>query len=317
MKFFLYLKSARVYCGIALILASAVPALAGFTPDPPPQQRSWTDHTGRLVTVADNPQRIIALAPNITEIIFALGRGDRLKGVVSHSNYPPQALDLPQVGDYVRLDIEKIVALKPDLCIAVQDGNPKATVLRLAGFGIPVYAVNPRSLETMLACVTDIGAVIGAPEQGRALAAALRGRIQRVAKMTAAAQNRPRLFFQIGVSPIVSAGSDTFLNELIEKAGARNLAANQTGYPKYAFEEVVAMSPEIIVITTMEGAAVEGLLDRWREWPKVPAVRDNRLYIVDSDMFDRPSPRLIDALERLARMVHPDLPWDLPDRERP
>jgi iron complex transport system substrate-binding protein len=273
--------------------------------------RTLTDQAGRTIVVPQSPVRVISLAPNITQIIYDLGCEDRLRGVTTYSDYPAAAKALPRVGDYVRLDLEKIVSLKPDLCIAIKDGNPKETVMRLESLGIPVYAVNPRSLDTIISSVLSIGELLNASERAGQLVDIMQTRIHRVEQRAATASARPRVFFQIGISPIVSAGSDTFIHELIEKAGGVNLAGNRTSYPRFSFEEIVVLSPDIIIMTTMEREnAFDDVKARWQQWPDVPAVKNNRIFIVDSDIFDRPTPRLIDALEKLARMIHPELPWD-------
>ncbi|RJP86508.1 MAG: cobalamin-binding protein [Desulfobacteraceae bacterium] len=273
--------------------------------------RTLVDQTGRTVAVPDSPVRIVSLAPSITEIIFGLECENRLKGVTSHSDYPAAASTLPQVGSYVRLDIEKIIALQPDLCIGIKDGNPKESVMRLDSLGIPVYAVNPRRLDTIMASVLEIGNLLGASERAGKLAETMRTRIDRVEQLAATAGSRPRVFFQIGVAPIVSAGSDTFIHELIQKAGGVNLAGTQTSYPRFSLEEIVVAAPDIIIITTMEREnAFDEVKAGWRQWPNIPAVANNRIFLVDSDIFDRPSPRLVEALEMLARLIHPELAWD-------
>jgi len=282
-----------------------------FAGDVSAATRALADQAGRTVVVPQSPHRVISLAPNITEIIYDLGCEGRLKGVTTYSDYPAAAKALPIVGTYVRLDLEKILSLKPDLCIAIKDGNPKETVMRLESLGIPVYAVNPRSLDTIMSSVMAIGELLNASERAGQLVDTMRTRIRRVEQKVDAASTRPRIFFQIGVSPIVSAGSDTFIHELIEKAGGVNMAGTRTSYPRYSFEEIVVLAPDVIIMTTMEREnAFDEVKNRWRQWPSIPAVATDHIFIVDSDIFDRPTPRLIDALEMLARMIHPELPWD-------
>jgi len=119
---------------------------------------------------------------------------------------------------------------------------------------------------------------------------------------------RPRVFFQIGISPIVSAGTDTFIHELIEIAGGINLAAGRSAYPRFSTEQVLALQPEVLVITSMaRQAGFDQVKAQWRRWPNIPAVRDERVFIVDSDLFDRPSPRLVSGLELLTGLIHPEL----------
>jgi iron complex transport system substrate-binding protein len=260
------------------------------------------------VALPDDPQRIISLAPSITEIVYALDQGNRLKGVTRYSNYPSEATRLPRIGSYVRLDIERIVALNPDLCIATRDGNPKATIDRLASLKIPVFVVDPHDLDTILATILAIGSILNADEKAMTLASSMRARIQHVKSRVAQVNRRPRVFFQIGVSPIVSVGSETFIHELIEIAGGKNLAEGPLAYPRFSREQVLTLEPEVLIITSMARQAVfEEVKAEWRRWPNMPAVRNDRIYLVDSDLFDRPSPRLVVGLELLIRLIHPQL----------
>jgi iron complex transport system substrate-binding protein len=270
---------------ISILLASGLPLTA----------KTAEDQLGREIHVPDDPKRIIALAPSITEIIFALGKQDRLKGTTQFSNYPAEAAKLPKVGSYVRLDLERIVALNPDLCIAIKEGNPKAIIDRLQSLNIPVFAVNPRNLESLLQTIQKIGGILNASARARELIEDMRDR-------------RPRVFIQIGISPIISAGSNTFIHELIDRAGGINVAAGNSAYPHFSREKVLALAPEVLIITTMaRSGAFEKVKADWNRLADMPAVRKNRIYMVNSDVFDRPSPRLFDALEILTRLLHPQL----------
>lgn len=269
--------------------------------------KTVTDQLGRKITVPNNPQRVISLAPSITEIIFGLEQSHRLKGVTTYSDFPPEAENLPKVGSYVHLDLEKIVALKPDLCIAIKDGNPRAIAQRLETLKIPVYAVDPNNLDTVMITVLEIGNLLDAKEQANRLVSNMQGRIQKVKALVATTERRPGVFFQIGVSPIVSVGTDTFIHELIVIAGGINLAAGSLPYPRFSREQVLALSPEMIIITSMaRGAIFEEVKAEWEQWPNMPAVRNRRIFIEDSNFFDRPTPRLVDGLELLMRLIHPE-----------
>jgi iron complex transport system substrate-binding protein len=274
---------------------------------------AMVDQLGRQVAIPSHPQRVVALAPSITEVIFALDRGARLVGVTRYSDYPPAAQSLPQVGSYIHLDLERIVALAPDLCIAVKDGNPKAVVDRLEAFGIPVYAVNPMGLESVVDTITEIAVLLNAQPEAGVLVADLRRRIQAVRDKVAARPQRPKVFFQIGIAPIVAVGAHTLIDELIVTAGGINATAGPVPYPRFSREQVIALAPDIIIITSMaRGAAFESVKKEWEQWSDIPAVRHNRIYLVDSDIFDRASPRLVEALERLAGLIHPQRPGDNP-----
>jgi iron complex transport system substrate-binding protein len=253
--------------------------------------KTVSDQLGRNIQVPAMPRRIVSMAPSITEIVFALEQEHRLVGVTRYSDYPPEAAKLPKVGSYVRLDIERIVALNPDLCIATKDGNPKAVIERLASLKIPVYVVNPHNLDTILETILEIGTILDAGDKAATITNRMLSRIQRVNSRVAQVVHRPRVFFQIGISPIVSAGTETLI-----------------AYPRFSREQVLALEPEIFIITSMARQAVfEEVKAEWRQWPRIPAVRDERIFLVDSDLFDRPSPRLVDGLELLARLIHPEL----------
>lgn len=275
--------------------------------------KTVTDQLGRSIRVPDTPRRVVSLAPNITELIFSVKRQDLLVGVSRFSDFPEAARKIPKVGSYVQLDLERIVALRPDLCIAIKDGNPREVAERLEDMGIPVYAVDPQNIDTVLDTISEIGGLLNAGDQADRLTAQLRKRIHHIDQLAGKVTNRPKVFFQIGVSPIVSAGADTFIHELVERAGGKNLAGIQKGYPRFSREQVLGLAPEILVITSMaKGALFEEVKSQWLEWKNLPATRDNRIYILDSDLFNRPSPRLVEALELMTRLIHPELFEDSP-----
>lgn len=270
--------------------------------------RTVIDPTGRTLTVPVEPVRIVALAPNVTEIVYALGRGNRLVGATQFSNYPPAARSLPKVGSYVHLDVERIAALRPDLCIGIKDGNPISAVNRLQSLGIPVFAVNPVDLETIMQSVQSIGDLLDAAPEAGAVVVDMAHRAERVRARIATTDRRPGVFFQIGVSPIVSVGNNTFIDTLITRAGGTNVGAGSTPYPRFSREQVIALAPEVIVISSMEREAVfEQVKAEWMQWPSIPAVQRRSVFIAPPDLFDRPSPRVVDALELLAAFIHPEL----------
>ncbi len=154
--------------------------------------RTLVDQAGRTVLVSDRPQRLVALAPSITEVVYALGRQELLKGTTQYSDDPPEAKNLPRVGSYVRLDIEKIVALKPDLCLAIKDGNPLPAVTRLEELGIPVYVVDPHNLEGIIKMITGLGELLNAGEPAHRITTEMRVRAELIAARIGPATNRPR-----------------------------------------------------------------------------------------------------------------------------
>lgn len=271
--------------------------------------RELLDQLGRRVEVPAKLTRVVSLAPSLTETSFEVGGGGSLVGVTRFSTFPAAAAKLPKVGSYVSPDIEKIVKLRPQLCLAIRDGNPKRTVERLESLGIPVYVFDPKNLEEVVDTVVRLGEIYRTEAKAKALADSYRQRLTRTAGLIAGLQGpRPRVFFQIDVQPICSAGSDTFLDQLLARAGAVNLAAGRSGYPRYSWEELLALQPDVVILASMGGGHTDQeLRDHWLAWPQIPAVRNGRLYVVDADLFDRPSPRLIDALETLVGLLHPEL----------
>jgi len=274
----------------------------------PAYSRELVDQVGRKVKVAEPLTRVVSLIPSLTESSYEVGGGDLLVGATRFATFPDAAAKLPRVGSYIALDIERIVKLKPQLCLAAKDGNPKAAVERLEALGIPVYVFDPQSLEEVVDTVVRLGDIYQTESQAASLASSYRNRLDRVARQLKDLKAPPRVFFQIDAQPIFSAGSDTFLHQLLVRSGAINLAADRTGYPRYSWEELLVLKPEVVLLASMGGGYSEQqLLARWEAWPQIPAVKNKRLYVVDADLFDRPSPRLIDALEYLVGLFHPEL----------
>ncbi len=300
------IKSMLLY-SVALLLAGWV-MLTGDV-----SARQVTDGIGRQILVPDNPVRLVALAPSITEIVFALGQEQRLVGVSRFSDFPQEAQQLPQVGSFVHLDIEKIVSLNPDICIAVKDGNPREVADRLAFLHIPVYAVNPLNLEAIMTMILQIGDLLNAADRAHIIVAGMKSRIDRVRERVMKTDLRPGVFFQIGISPIVSVGKGTFIHELIQMAGGTNLCAGYSSYPRLSREQVLVLSPDVLIVTTMHrGLSIDQIKAEWAGWTQIPAVRNGRIAIVDSGIFDRPTPRQVDALEQLVQLIHPELSKESP-----
>lgn len=293
----------RGFVQIILIICGLLSPLAAFA-------RPVVDQAGRSVELPAELHRVVSLAPSLTEVVFSLGRGALLKGATQYSDDPPAARLIPRVGSYVRLDVEKIVALRPDLCLAIRDGNPLHTINRIVELGIPVYVVDPRSLAGIMAMVSGLGEVLGAVEPAARITGDMQARLKKVSDRLAGNRARPRVFFQIDAEPIVSAGRDTFIHELITLAGGLNLAADAGvgAYPKFSWEDLLALQPEVAIVASMAGGfSVDSLRAGWQRWPQLPAVKNNRVHVVDAGLVDRPTPRLLDGLETFARIIHPEL----------
>lgn len=271
--------------------------------------REIVDEVGRRVVVPEKIERIVSLAPSLTEIVYSLEKEGLLKGATMYSDSPRQAKDLPRVGSYVRIDIEKVVALRPDLCLAIKDGNPRHTVSRIESLGIPVFVVDPKNLGEIMEMITDLGDLLAAEEKAAEIRDDMQRRVDTVVNRLKVAKRRPDVFFQIDAEPIVSAGKGTFIHELITMAGGRNLAADAAAkYPKFSWEDVLHFRPDVAIIATMAGGYSEDALKAgWSRWPQIPAVKNNNIHVVDAGLVDRPTPRLVDGLEIFAGIIHPEI----------
>lgn len=267
----------------------------------------YIDDMGRRVDIPPHPKRIVSLAPSITETLFALGLDREIAGVTVLSNYPEAARSKPRVGTFVNISLERVVSLNPDLVIGTADGNRKETVVQLERVGIPVYVVNPKSCEEIFLTITDIGEITGRKQQAGEVVAKLRERIDHIA-VSLKGLNRPRVFLQIGVSPIVSVGGGTIHDELIRRAGGVNIYGDATvSYPRCGIEDIIARNPDVIIVSSMKrGGDFLDIRDGWKRWDPIPAVRTGRIHVIDSDLIDHASPRIVDGLERMAEIIHPD-----------
>jgi iron complex transport system substrate-binding protein len=283
----------------ALMMACALTSCASRNAIPS-DALSVTDEIGRTIKVKPQPQRIISLAPSITETLFALGLGDRVVGVTSYCNYPPEAAQKEKLGDTMRPSIEKLVALKPDLVIVSTASQLEQFVSNLDQIGIPIYVSNPRDLKGVLESINKIGEVTGATASASELVSRLRERINVVESRLAGAEH-PRVFFILSSEPLITAGGSSFVNDLITSAGGISISAEQKAdYPQYSLETAVAEKPEIIFFQSGEAR----LPDRLKE---TPAARSERVFQIDDDLLLRPGPRIVDGVEQMAAYIHPEL----------
>ncbi|HEX7126028.1 MAG TPA: cobalamin-binding protein [Thermodesulfobacteriota bacterium] len=297
----------------ALALVTIIGALVGLPADTaraatPATGRVVVDDLGREVSLAAAPRRIVSLAPNLTEIVFALGLGDRLVGATDFCDYPPEVSRVPRVGGVASPSAERIVALRPDLVLATTAGNGRDEILALARLGLPVVVSAPRDVDAVARSFELIGRAAGVPDRGLALASAFRGRIDAVRRRVAG-RPRPRTLVVVWPDPIVAAGPSSFVASLLAVAGGVNALSGHGGrlteqYPTLGVESVLALAPEVIVLAAFPGTTIE-TLDRLGRYPQLPAVRDGRLATIPQDLLIRPGPRLADAAEALAEVLHP------------
>lgn len=266
------------------------------------------DETGRSVNITCKPQRIVSLAPGITETLYALGLEKKIVGVTTFCNWPAAAPTKTRIGGFTNPSIEKIVSLKPDLIIATADGNRKETVQQLEGLGLPVYVTNPSDTKGVLKSIQHIGEITGRRKEGKAIVEKLQKRLNNVVDKVHD-KRKPRVFFQIGLEPIITAGKGTLINEIIERAGGVNVAGLDTAnYPRYSAEGIIGAEPDIIIFAPMvHDREFKGVKKFWKKFGELPAVKNSRIYPINADLINRASPRIVDAIEIMASILHPDI----------
>jgi iron complex transport system substrate-binding protein len=291
--------------GIRLSLALALGIWAVAS-----QGAVFTDALGRQVALDGEPERIVTLAPSLTEIVYFLGLGDRVVGVTDFSSYPPEAKLEPKVGSYVNLNAEGIISLLPDLVIGTSDGNQPAVIELIDRAGIPVFIVKPSNTREVIETIRDIGRICGVADKADVLARQLSLRVDRIVAKTVGLE-RPVVFLQVSAKPIMTVNASTFSSDLIRLAGGRNMADREPiTYPRVSIEEVIREGPDVIIVSSMDrGGEFERVKQQWLSLEMIPAAKTGRVYLVDSDLIDRPSPRIVEGLEILARHIHPDADW--------
>jgi len=256
------------------------------------------DDSGARLALPEPARRIVSLAPHATELLFAAGAGARVVGVVSHSDYPPAARALPEVGGYERLDLEAILGLAPDLVVAWESGNPGAEVERLRALGIPVYVTELRRLEDIPATLERIGILAGTPAGADAAATVFRDGVEALRRRYAG-RSPVRVFYQIWDSPLMTVGGEHLISSVIELCGGRNVFADQAALaPAVDVESVLVRDPEAVVASGMATERPEWL-DAWRRWPGLSAVRFDALFLIHPDLIQRPTPRILEGAEQL------------------
>lgn len=261
-----------------------------------------TDDAGRLVQLEHPASRIVSLAPHATEQLFSSGAGGRLVGTVQWSDYPDEARDIPRVGDTWNLDVERIVALEPDLVVAWRSGNPPAVVERIESLGIGVFLSEPASLEAIGTGIRRLGALAGTgPQAARAEAEFL----DRLARLRADHSGRQplRVFYQIWHEPTFTVNGEHLISRIIELCGGTNVFAGLDALsPRVSIEAVLAADPEVIVASGAD-ATRPPWLDAWRRWPELAAVRDGQLHDIPPELIQRHTARILDGAERMCRIL--------------
>ena len=285
-----------IFCGCN---SGAKPALDG------PVTRELTDDAGRRVLLPARVTRAVSLAPNLTEIVFAVGAGDKLVGRTSYCDYPPAAKAVAEVGDTLHPSLERIIALKPQVVLISTASQLEVFTQQLQNQNIAVFVTDPHDLEGVFRSIGQIGEMMGQKEQADQLVTKLRERANAVEQAVKGKEPR-RVFYQVSAEPLYTAGHDAFVTDLMRRAGITSVTADVPGaWPKYSNESALAARPDAIILPTggSMGSANSDVTEALRQ---SPAALQGHVYKINDDYLTRPGPRAIDGLEAMARALHPD-----------
>ena len=269
--------------------------------------RTFVDDLGRKLYLAKPPNHIISLAPSITEMLFALGLNEEIVGVTEFCDYPPAALKKPKVG-YSKPNLESIVGLQPDLLLAPKSFMRVDLLQKLEQLKIPTFVLDPHTVEEIIAHIQLLGRMVGRSQDGIAQAAELRTQISTLSKQVEGLP-RPTMLYVLNSNPLITVGPGSFIHHLIELAGGRNAAEEaSTPYPRLTMEEVLRQNPDYLVfpVGRFEGIS-QSEQDTWKRWDTLNAVKHDRLFQVQSDLLNRPGPRITEGLNQLVNILHPEV----------
>jgi iron complex transport system substrate-binding protein len=281
-------------------ILTGMPFMANITP------RTFVDDLGRKVYLAKAPTRVVSLAPSITEILYAIGLNDEIVGVTEFCDYPPAAMQKPKVG-YTHPNIEVIVTLQPDLVLAPRAFLRADLLAKLEQLKIPTFVVDPESFEEIPSRIQTVGRILNRSSSADGVAMTMRQRIAAIRnKMEAVAM--VRVLYVLNSEPLITVGPGSYIHQVINVAGGSNIASKATvPYPHLNMETVLKEDPEIIIfpIGKAEGIPLSEQ-QQWLRWTSLSAVKQGRLHQIPADVLNRPGPRIVEGLEALARIIHPE-----------
>lgn len=268
------------------------------------EQREVADDLGRKVKVPIKIERVVSLAPNITENVFAVGAGEKLVGVTSFCNFPEEAKKLPKVGDTMTPNLETVVALKPQLVLVSTDSQLEAFFGQMERQSIPVFVTDAKNFEDVLRNIKQIGDLLGVSANAERLTQDLQNRAATIESKIK--NEKPvRVFVQISREPLYTIGKTSFVTDLVRRAGGESVTANvETAYPKINRETALAAEPEAILLSFDESMGT-GNSEPDEAFKNSPAVKNYRVYKINGDLMTRPSARIVDLIEQIARVLHP------------
>jgi len=293
----------------ALLLCSAPSHAQNASPvsAASPVFREVTDEAGRTVRVPQPVNRIVSLAPSLTETVYALGLQDRLVGDTDYCDYPADAQKKTKVGGGISPSLEVIAALHPDLVLVTKSFNRLETVHSLDNLGIPSYATDPHTLGEIIASSKKLSEILGAPEAGASVAADMQRHLADLQKRLGDLPPK-RVLFVVWTQPLISVGKDTFIADALRHAGAVSIVDAEQAWPQVSLEEVARLQPDFLIFSASHSDAVSPAVEALAElpgWNIVEAVSNRRIAVI-SEAVNRPAPRIVSAIEDLARQLHPD-----------
>jgi len=260
------------------------------------------DDYGQTLRLAKPAQRIVSLAPHLTELLFAAGAGSQVVGVSEHSDYPPAAKSLPRIASATRVDLEAVLALEPDLVVAWPQAATRRAIDRLETLGLPTYRSEPRTLEEVPGTIERLGALAGRNATAQQAAQAFRRHAAELAQRYAA-RGAVQVFYQVWNRPIVTVNGEHLISRVISLCGGSNVFAKLPLIaPEIDREAVVAADPEVI-IAGGTGNLRPAWLDEWKDFPQLRAVKSGQLYAMPADLLQRHTPRILDGAERLCAIL--------------
>ena len=305
------MRICRNQCVSALVWVAIVVCLGFFSACTAKQAaksnaaREVTDDAGRRVPLPATIDRVVSLAPNLTEIVFAIGAGNRLVGRTSYCDFPAEAKAIAEVGDTLQPNLERIIALKPQVVLVSTASQLEVFTQHLEGQNIAVFVTDPHDLEGVFRSIERIGEIVSEQDQAKQLVQKLRDRTNAV-EQAVKQEPRVRVFYQVSGEPLYTAGQDAFVTDLMRRAGANSVTSDVPGaWPKYSNESALAARPDAIILPTggSMGEANANVAEALRQ---SPAVLKGRVYKINDDHLARPGPRSVDGLEQMARALHPD-----------
>ena len=269
------------------------------------------DQADRTVTIENIPEKIVSLAPSNTEIMYALGLEDRLVGVTEFCNYPEAAKTKPQVGGYKTVDIEKVVEIQPDLILATNI-HVDEVIPELERLGLTAIVLDPTTIDEIIESISLIGRATNKEDEASQLVNNMKARIKIITDKTKSltGAERPRVFYVLWHDPLTTVGPDTRIHELIVKAGGESIASDlDEDYPTMSLEAVILADPQVIIADSGHGTGspIFDFVSTEARFSEVSARQNDRVYVIESDLTTRPTPRIVEGLEEMAKMIHPEI----------